>query len=262
MPESAAAVAGCLLLLLVLLAGSIRMASYANSHFLQAFGISLGAGLSTGLGAALIFLTSSLNRSLLAGTLAFSAGVMVYVSLVEVIGVSTEYFRKGFSEPLSFALATGSFFGGVAIMAVVDRIVHAVFTAVSSGHRTSDLSHLGDDPAGGNGEAGATGCSDSEEEGAAIETVGRITERRRLLAMSAVVSAAIVLHNIPEGMATYVASFHSVGSGLPLAAAIAVHNIPEGERTILLRLCACRTLAPSLAKPAPARSLPLAKACA
>jgi len=28
--------------------------------------------------------------------------------------------------------------------------------------------------------------------------------------------------------ATYVASFHSVSSGLPLAAAIAVHNIPEG----------------------------------
>jgi len=46
--------------------------------------------------------------------------------------------------------------------------------------------------------------------------------------MSAVVSAAIVLHNIPEGMATYVASFHSVSAGLPLAVAIAIHNIPEG----------------------------------
>eukprot|EP00324_Dicrateria_rotunda_P009432 CAMPEP_0206180974 /NCGR_PEP_ID=MMETSP1474-20131121/68382_1 /ASSEMBLY_ACC=CAM_ASM_001110 /TAXON_ID=97495 /ORGANISM="Imantonia sp., Strain RCC918" /LENGTH=152 /DNA_ID=CAMNT_0053594849 /DNA_START=21 /DNA_END=479 /DNA_ORIENTATION=- len=46
--------------------------------------------------------------------------------------------------------------------------------------------------------------------------------------MAAVVSAAIVLHNIPEGMATYVASFHSVSAGLPLAIAIAIHNIPEG----------------------------------
>ena len=46
--------------------------------------------------------------------------------------------------------------------------------------------------------------------------------------MSAVVSTAIVLHNIPEGMATYVASFHSVSAGAPLAIAIAIHNIPEG----------------------------------
>jgi ZIP family zinc transporter len=176
-----------------------------------------------GLGAALIFLTTSLNRSLLAGTLSFSAGVMVYVSLVEVIGVSTEYFRKGYSEPLSEALATASFFGGVILMAIVDRIVHAVFTAVSSGDRTSD-------GPGENSSSVGTGAegSDSEGEGLAIGAVGRIAERRRLLAMSAIVSAAIVLHNIPEGMATYVASFHSVNSGLPLAAAIAVHNIPEG----------------------------------
>ena len=41
-------------------------------------------------------------------------------------------------------------------------------------------------------------------------------------------AAAIVLHNIPEGMATYVASYHSVTSGLPLAIAIAIHNVPEG----------------------------------
>lgn len=53
-------------------------------------------------------------------------------------------------------------------------------------------------------------------------------ERNRLLMMSSVISAAIVLHNIPEGMATYVASFHSVSAGAPLAIAIAIHNIPEG----------------------------------
>ena len=52
-------------------------------------------------------------------------------------------------------------------------------------------------------------------------------ERRKLLTMAAVIGTAIVLHNIPEGMATYVASFHSVEAGAPLALAIAIHNIPE-----------------------------------
>ena len=56
----------------------------------------------------------------------------------------------------------------------------------------------------------------------------RVHERAKLLRMAAVVSAAIVLHNLPEGMATYVASFHSVSAGAPLAIAIAIHNIPEG----------------------------------
>ena len=227
--------ASAFLLLIIFLASAVRMASYSSSHFLRAFGISLGAGLSTGFGAALIFMTTSLNRALLAGTLAFSAGVMIYVSLVEVIGVSTEYFNKGYPESLSFALATASFFGGVLIMAVVDRMVHIIFAVVTSSTPAVDRSS---DSMAFSSAANDSGArrrdrdgdrSDSEEEGLAIEAVGRIAERRRLLAMSAVVSAAIVLHNIPEGMATYVASFHSVSSGLPLAAAIAVHNIPEGE---------------------------------
>lgn len=38
----------------------------------------------------------------------------------------------------------------------------------------------------------------------------------------------VLADNIPEGMATYVASFHSVSAGAPLAIAIAIHNIPEG----------------------------------
>ena len=49
-----------------------------------------------------------------------------------------------------------------------------------------------------------------DDEAATIMAVGSIAERQRLLMMAAVVSAAIALHNIPEGMATYVASFHSV----------------------------------------------------
>jgi len=69
---------------------------------------------------------------------------------------------------------------------------------------------------------------DHDDEAGSIMAVAAITERKRLLMMAAVVSAAIALHNIPEGMATYVASFHSVSAGMPLAIAIAIHNIPEG----------------------------------
>jgi len=67
-----------------------------------------------------------------------------------------------------------------------------------------------------------------DESGASIRALASVEEKSRLLMIAAVISAAIVLHNIPEGMATYVASYHSVRAGAPLAIAIAIHNIPEG----------------------------------
>ncbi len=39
---------------------------------------------------------------------------------------------------------------------------------------------------------------------------------------------AIILHNIPEGIATYITSNNNIKLGLTLTIAIALHNIPEG----------------------------------
>jgi len=212
------------------------------SHMSQrqaALTLSLGAGMATGIGASFVLCTSSLNRTLLACTMSFSSGVMIYVSLVEVISVSNEHFSQTLSPAYAYACATASFFAGVVAMAVIDRCVHLVFDCVTS-KSLKEHSERGSSP----NVAMASGCamrSTDEEAGlcrddhphedesaGSIIAVASIAERRRLLMMSAVVSAAIVLHNIPEGMATYVASFHSVSAGLPLAIAIAIHNIPEG----------------------------------
>ena len=59
-------------------------ATIGANHRLQAFGMSLAAGCATGIGASFVLCTSSLDRKLLAYTMSFSAGVMIYVSLVEV----------------------------------------------------------------------------------------------------------------------------------------------------------------------------------
>ena len=39
---------------------------------------------------------------------------------------------------------------------------------------------------------------------------------------------AIILHNIPEGIATFLTSNHNLKLGITLAIALALHNIPEG----------------------------------
>lgn len=182
-----------------------------------AYGMSLAAGMSTGIGALLVCFTTSLNRTLLACTMSFSAGVMIYVSLVEVVAVANEHFDKSMPSSTAYMYANLSFFAGVLLMALVNRLVHTIFVASArSGERAAVYFGTGSRPAS------------PEHDAAAIHAVAQIEDKQRLLAMAAVVSAAIVLHNIPEGMATYVASFHSVSAGLPLCFAIAIHNIPEG----------------------------------
>ena len=218
------------------------------AHRRAAFMLSLGAGMSTGVGASFVLCTSSINPALLAGTMAFSAGVMLYVSLVEVIGVANEHLATAHSASSAYALATLSFFVGVAVMAFVDGVVHRIFHASSWRQRggSARLSRAderdaeqGRKPGGARGDeatelCGGDGADDADDadydEAEAIRAVARIPaeQRERMLMMAAVVSAAIVLHNIPEGIATYVASYHSVSAGLPLAVAIAIHNLPEG----------------------------------
>lgn len=39
---------------------------------------------------------------------------------------------------------------------------------------------------------------------------------------------AIILHNIPEGIATFMATTSNIKLGIALTLAIAFHNIPEG----------------------------------
>lgn len=206
----------------------------------MAFAMSLGAGMSTGIGACFVLFTTGLNPTLLASTMGFSSGVMIYVSLVEVVAVASEHFQKSCSPELSYAFATMSFFVGALIMALVDKFVHYIFDLIAGADSGESATAASATTRDGDEDSKMLCSSSSKEElseicemhtdesASSIMAVAQIKERKRLLMMAAVVSAAIVLHNIPEGMATYVACFHSVTAGAPLAIAIAIHNIPEG----------------------------------
>jgi zinc transporter, ZIP family len=55
-----------------------------NRQLLIAFGLTLFAGLSTGIGSAIAFFAKKTNTKFLSVSLGFSAGVMIYVSFVEI----------------------------------------------------------------------------------------------------------------------------------------------------------------------------------
>lgn len=87
-----------------------------------AFALTVVAGLSTAVGAAVVFTPSLIKyatRSVLAAALAFAAGVMTYVSFAEIFGESVECFKDaGSDEDKAVIFATLSFFGGVFMMVV------------------------------------------------------------------------------------------------------------------------------------------------
>jgi len=95
-----------------------------------AFGAVIAAGASTAIGAAVVFfpkLVKLASRRVLAASLGFAAGVMTYVSFVEIfqksVGAFTDHavaagFTEDESDSRGYVFGTLSFFGGVAIMIV------------------------------------------------------------------------------------------------------------------------------------------------
>lgn len=57
---------------------------------------------------------------------------------------------------------------------------------------------------------------------------GNPEEKARLSKLGAMTAVAIALHNLPEGLATFLATVADPSVGIALGVAIAVHNIPEG----------------------------------
>lgn len=112
--------------------------STAEGNVGVAFGLVCGAGAATAIGASVVFFPSLVklaSRRVLAGSLALSAGVMVYVSFAEIFlksvdGFASSFVKEGMSdeevtkqEDLAYIYATLSFFGGVLTMMIVDVIV-------------------------------------------------------------------------------------------------------------------------------------------
>lgn len=167
-----------------------------SGNFWLAFGLTLFAGLSTGIGSALAFFTKSTNTRFLSVSLGFSAGVMVYVSFVEILQKAREALIPGFGEKLASWYSVLAFFAGILIIALIDRMIPS-YENPHEIRRVEDVVKNGQkDP--------------------------------KLVRMGMFTALAIAIHNFPEGIATFMAGLSDITIALPIAAAIAIHNIPEG----------------------------------
>lgn len=231
-----------------------------NSAF--AFALVCGAGAATGLGASVVFFPSLVklaSKRVLASSLGFSAGVMLYVSFVEIFGKSVSSFEDGHKENSAYIYATLCFFLGCFIMVLLDILIEKIGD-YGHGHETS-------------GEAISNLKKENVQEaphcvGCSADPIGDLNEwhekaqaeEERKIAMETVaVSQAsskpesdegagfddvednskisVVVGN-PENVDDYEAKNNEklVRMGMNTAIAIALHNFPEGLATFVATL--------------------------
>lgn len=167
----------------------------STNNLLFAFGITLFAGLSTGIGSLLALKTKKTNEKFLSATLGFSAGVMIYVSVIELFPEARASLESLFGSSKGFTYTTIAFFAGIAIIAIIDRLV-------PSGENPHEMH----------------GVEDMEE----------ADKKSRLYRMGLFSALAIAIHNFPEGLATFIGALEDPTLGISIGIAIAIHNIPEG----------------------------------
>ncbi|MGP4071103.1 zinc transporter ZupT [Piscibacillus sp. B03] len=166
-----------------------------TENLLFAFGLTLMAGLATGIGSLLAFFTSTTNTKFLSFTLGFSAGVMIYVSMVEIFFKAQESLISALGEVSGNWLTVAGFFGGMILIALIDKLI----------------------PKQGN-----------PHELKKVEDMNKTPKDPDLLKMGTFTAIAIAIHNFPEGIATFTSALQDPALGIAIAVAIAIHNIPEG----------------------------------
>src|SRR5690554_1396417 len=96
-----------------------------DENVLLAFGLTLLAGLSTGIGSLLAVFTKRTNTRFLSAALGFSAGVMIYVSMIEIFAEARESLIAEMGVTKGSWVTVASFFAGIFVIAVIDRLVPA-----------------------------------------------------------------------------------------------------------------------------------------
>lgn len=153
------------------------------SRCLYAFILSFLAGISTVIGALVIFFDKRKNSKIVEISLSFAAGVMTCVSLTDLLPNSFRMIldNNNLFPKIILSLIFMTF--GIIISMLIDK-------------------YLPDNKVN--------------------------ADNKGLYKIGIISMVAIVLHNVPEGIATFITSTNNLKLGLTITIAIALHNIPEG----------------------------------
>lgn len=147
---------------------------------IYAFLLSSIAGVSTLIGFLFIFIKKD-RVVMISKALGFASGVMLTISIIDLIPSSLELIIKKYKFIYALILVLLAFFIGVILSSIIDSKVE------KNSKKDSKLYKLG-----------------------------------------IITMLVIMMHNIPEGIVTYITTTKNINLGIILTTAIALHNIPEG----------------------------------
>jgi ZIP family zinc transporter len=162
-----------------------------------AFGLTMIAGLATGVGSLIALIAKRTNTKFICGSLGFSAGVMLFVSFMDLIPIAKEELILHLGNKAGMLTLLLAFFGGMGLITLIDFLI----PGKNNPHELHDVEEM-------------------------RESGGRQKSFHR---MGIVVALSLAIHNFPEGIATFsTAISHGLSVAIPITIAIAIHNIPEG----------------------------------
>jgi ZIP family zinc transporter len=165
-----------------------------NDHVFIALLITTIAGLSTGIGGLLSFFTKKTNTKFLSFSLGLSAGVMIYISFMELIPNAKTFLVE--SEVPNYEwIVVLAFFCGVLLSLFIDMLVPE---------------------------------AENPHEIKMIESLNVDIQNFKLKRIGVITAISITIHNFPEGIATFMSAYSDINIGLSVGFAVAIHNIPEG----------------------------------
>ena len=174
-----------------------------EENVLLAIGLTLFAGLATGVGSLIAFFTSRTNTKFLSLALGFSAGVMIYVSFVEIFVKAKDALTAALGDTQGYWMTLVGFFGGMLLIALIDKFI----PKSNNPHEVRMVEDINK---------------------AEVETKTTLADADKLLKMGTFTALAIATHNFPEGIATFMSTLQDPSLGIAIAVAVAIHNIPEG----------------------------------
>ncbi|EOH3790320.1 zinc transporter ZupT, partial [Campylobacter jejuni] len=178
--------------------------------------LTLFAGFSTAIGSTIAFFSRKDDLRVLSLGLGFSAGVMIYISFMEILPTALKDFKNHYDSHWAELLGLACFFGGILISLLIDKLIPE---DVNPHEPKEDLSELKICPLpqkGQNPPKFHPGEKLHQINTKALKRTGIFT------------ALAIAIHNFPEGFATFISSLDNLTLGIAIAIAVAIHNIPEG----------------------------------
>lgn len=168
------------------------------SNVTLSFGLTLLVGLTMGIGSFFSFAITKIHKKLLSLSLSFAAGIMIYVSFMEMLPEGI-HLIEDYAGEKGVLIALFWFFGAMFFTALTEILVHKFAGDYHDHHQGHSHSH-----------------EHNHSNGHHLSKLGL---------MSAI---AIGIHNIPEGLALFTAGLKDITLAYPIAVAVVIHNIPLG----------------------------------